>query len=64
MERERFFNMVPLEMPDTVALSHWMWVDGCWLPSSDNVSLMVRPSFTFMNIAPNSDSTADDATDF
>ena len=41
-----------------------MGIGGCGWPSSDNVSLMVRPSFKFMNIAPNSASGADDATNF
>ena len=41
-----------------------MGVGGCGCPSSDNVSLMVCTSFTFMKIAPNSSSTAEDATNF
>ena len=41
-----------------------MGLCGCGWPSYDNVSLMVHPSFTFMNSAPNSASTADDATNF
>ena len=39
-----------------------MEVGGCRWLSSANVSLMVRPSFIFMNSAPNSASAADDAT--
>ena len=41
-----------------------MGVGGCGWPSSTNVSLMVRPYFTFMNSAPNSASSADYATNF
>ena len=41
-----------------------MGVGGCVCPSSANVSLMVRPSFTLTKSAPNSDSAADDATNF
>ena len=41
-----------------------MGFSGCGWPSYANVSLMMRPSFTFMKIAPNSASAADDATNF
>ena len=41
-----------------------MGVDGCGWPISANVSLMVRPSFSFTRSASNSDSAADDATHF
>ena len=56
--------MVLLEMPAAVAFSQLMVFSGCGWPSSDNVSLMVRPYFTFMSSAPNSASAADDATHF
>ena len=36
---------------------------GCGWPSSANVGLMVRPSFTLMKSAPNSASDADDSTE-
>ena len=41
-----------------------MGFGGCEWPSSANVSLMVRPSFTFMDSAPKYASAADDATHF
>ena len=41
-----------------------MGLDVCRWPISANVSLMVHPYFTFMKSAPNSNSTADDATNF
>ena len=41
-----------------------MGVGGCGWLSSANVSQMVCTSFTFMKSAPNSDSAADDATNF
>ena len=41
-----------------------MGVGSCGWTSYANVSIMVRPSFTFMKIAPNSASAADDATNF
>ena len=64
VERGHCFLMVPLTMPSAVALSYLMGFGVCGLPSSDNFSRMVRPPFTFMNISPNSDSAADDATIF
>ena len=64
MDRKRSFLMVPLEMPAAVALSQLMGVGGCGWPSSDNVRIMVHPSFTFMKSAPNSASAIDDATHF
>ena len=39
-------------------------VGGCGWLSSAIVSLMMRPYFTSMKSAPNSDSAADDATNF
>ena len=41
-----------------------MGFGGCGWPSSSNVSLLLLPSFIFINIAPNSSSTSDDATNF
>ena len=41
-----------------------MGVGGFGWLSSANVSLMVRPYFIFMKSAPNSDSAADDVTNF
>ena len=64
MECEHCFLVVPLEMPAAVLLSQWMSVGGCGWPSSSNVNLMMRPSFTFIKSAPNSTSAADDATNF
>ena len=41
-----------------------MGFGGCWCPSSTNVSQMAHHSFTLINIAPNSASPTDDATNF
>ena len=41
-----------------------MGVVSYWWSSSANFSLMVRPYFAFKKSAPNSASTADDATNF
>ena len=56
--------MVPLEMPNAVALSQWMGVGGCGWPSSANVSIIVRPSYKFMKSAPKYASADDDTTHF
>ena len=41
-----------------------MGFGGCGWTSSANFSIMVRPSLTFMESAPNYASAADDATNF
>ena len=49
-------------MPAAVVLSQCMGVGGCGWPSSSSVSLIIFASFAFKNIAPNSASAADAAT--
>ena len=49
-------------MPAAVSLSQYMGVGGCGWPSSSSLSLMIFASFAFKNIAPNSASAADAAT--
>ena len=56
--------MVPLVMSAAVALPQLMGFGGCGWTSSFNVSIMVCPSFRFMNSAPNSASDSNDATHF
>ena len=51
-------------MPAVAELSQWMGVGSCGCPSSDNVSLMVSPSFTLMKSALNYASVDDNATHF
>ena len=62
MLRERCHFTVLFAMPAAVALSQCMGVGGYGWPSSSSTSLMIFASFAFKNIAPNSASTADAAT--
>ena len=62
MLRDRCLLTVLFAMPAAVALSQCMGVGGCGWPSSSSVSLMIFASFAFKNIAPNSASAADAAT--
>ena len=62
MLRERCRFKVLFAMPADVALLQCMGVGGCGWPSSSSVRLMIFASFAFKNIAPNSDSAADAAT--
>ena len=62
MLRDRYCLTVLFAMPAAVALLQCMGVGGCGWPSSSSVSLMVFASFAFKNIAPNSASAADAAT--
>ena len=49
-------------MPTAVALSQCMGVGGCGWPRSSSASLIIFASFAFKNIAPNSASATDAAT--
>ena len=49
-------------MTAAVALSQCMGVGGCGWPSSSSVILMIFAYFAFKNIAPNSSSAVDAAT--
>ena len=62
MLRDHFRFTTLFAMPAAVALSQCMGVGGCGWPSSSSVSLMIFASFAFNNIAPNSASAADAAT--
>ena len=62
MLHDRCLLTVLFAMPAAVALSQCMGVDGCGWPSSSSVSLIIFASFVFKNIAPNSASAADAAT--
>ena len=62
MLRDRCHFMVLFAIPAAVALSRCMGVGGCGWPSSSSVSLIIFASSAFKNIAPNSASAADAAT--
>ena len=62
MLRDRCLLTVLIVMPAAVALLKCMGEGGCGWPRSLSVSLMLFASFAFKNIAPNSGSAADAAT--
>ena len=62
MLRDRCRFTVLFVMTADVALLQCMGVGGCGWPSSSSASLMIFASFAFKNIAPNSASAADAAT--
>ena len=62
MLRDCCLLTVLFAMPDAVALSQCMGVGGCGWPSSLSVSLIIFASFAFKNIATNSVSVSDAAT--
>ena len=62
MLHDRCRFTVLFAMPTAVASSQCMGVGGCGWPSSSSVSLVIFASFAFKNIAPNSASAADAAT--
>ena len=62
MLRDLCLLTVLFAMLAAVALLQCMGVSGCGWPSSSSVSLIIFASFAFKNIAPNSASATDAAT--